>query len=91
MRVMPCAAKNARARWTMCPGRRAMIRRRNHEAPAISGTYPTGRSTTTEALSIASGIPRTHAATDIQEQNACFHETRRQKSALRRPSYALRY
>lgn len=30
---------------------------------AISGTYSTGKSTTTEALSIATGIPRTHART----------------------------
>lgn len=30
---------------------------------AISGTYSTGKSTTTEALSIATGIPRTHAMT----------------------------
>ncbi|MET7771646.1 AAA family ATPase [Nocardia sp. NPDC005366] len=30
---------------------------------AISGTYGTGKSTTTEALSIATGIPRTHALT----------------------------
>jgi hypothetical protein len=30
---------------------------------AISGTYSTGKSTTTEALSIATGIPRTHAKT----------------------------
>jgi hypothetical protein len=30
---------------------------------AISGTYSTGKSTTTEALSIATGIPRTHALT----------------------------
>lgn len=30
---------------------------------AISGTYSTGKSTTTEALSLATGIPRTHALT----------------------------
>lgn len=30
---------------------------------AISGTYSTGKSTTTEALSIATGLPRTHAMT----------------------------
>lgn len=30
---------------------------------AISGTYSTGKSTTTEALSIATGVPRTHAMT----------------------------
>ncbi|KGI82915.1 ATP-binding protein [Actinopolyspora erythraea] len=30
---------------------------------AISGTYSTGKSTTSEALSIATGIPRTHAKT----------------------------
>jgi len=30
---------------------------------AISGTYSTGKSTTTEALSIATGLPRTHAKT----------------------------
>lgn len=30
---------------------------------AISGTYGVGKSTTTEALSIATGIPRTHALT----------------------------
>lgn len=30
---------------------------------AISGTYSTGKSTLTEALSIATGIPRTHAKT----------------------------
>lgn len=30
---------------------------------AVSGTYSTGKSTTTEALSIATGIPRTHAMT----------------------------
>jgi nicotinamide riboside kinase len=30
---------------------------------AISGTYSTGKSTTAEALSIATGIPRTHAMT----------------------------
>ncbi|MQY29747.1 ATP-binding protein [Nocardia aurantia] len=30
---------------------------------AISGTYSTGKSTTTEALSILTGIPRTHALT----------------------------
>ncbi|MCB5180968.1 AAA family ATPase [Streptomyces antimicrobicus] len=30
---------------------------------AISGTYSSGKSTTTEALSIATGIPRTHAKT----------------------------
>lgn len=30
---------------------------------AISGTYSTGKSTTTEALSLATGIPRTHAMT----------------------------
>jgi hypothetical protein len=30
---------------------------------AVSGTYSTGKSTTTEALSIATGIPRTHALT----------------------------
>ncbi|MET9695827.1 AAA family ATPase [Streptomyces sp. NPDC006529] len=30
---------------------------------AISGTYSTGKSTTTEALAIATGIPRTHAKT----------------------------
>lgn len=30
---------------------------------AISGTYSSGKSTTTEALSIATGIPRTHAMT----------------------------
>ncbi|WFB09903.1 ATP-binding protein [Streptomyces sp. LX-29] len=30
---------------------------------AISGTYSTGKSTTTEALSVATGIPRTHALT----------------------------
>lgn len=30
---------------------------------AISGTYSTGKSTTTEALSIATGLPRTHALT----------------------------
>jgi len=33
---------------------------------AISGTYSTGKSTTTEALSIATGIPRTHAKTSRQ-------------------------
>jgi nicotinamide riboside kinase len=30
---------------------------------AVSGTYSSGKSTTTEALSIATGIPRTHAMT----------------------------
>jgi nicotinamide riboside kinase len=30
---------------------------------AISGTYSSGKSTTTEALSVATGIPRTHAMT----------------------------
>jgi nicotinamide riboside kinase len=30
---------------------------------AVSGTYSTGKSTTTEALSVATGIPRTHALT----------------------------
>lgn len=30
---------------------------------AISGTYSTGKSTTAEALSVATGIPRTHAMT----------------------------
>lgn len=30
---------------------------------AISGTYGTGKSTTTEALSLLTGIPRTHAMT----------------------------
>ncbi|MER5770072.1 AAA family ATPase [Streptomyces sp. NPDC001985] len=30
---------------------------------AISGTYSSGKSTTTEALSLATGIPRTHAMT----------------------------
>jgi nicotinamide riboside kinase len=30
---------------------------------AVSGTYSTGKSTTTEALSVATGIPRTHAMT----------------------------
>lgn len=30
---------------------------------AVSGTYGTGKSTTTEALSLATGIPRTHAMT----------------------------
>jgi nicotinamide riboside kinase len=30
---------------------------------AISGTYSTGKSTTTEAFSVATGIPRTHAMT----------------------------
>ncbi|WP_410514567.1 AAA family ATPase [Paenibacillus sp. BR2-3] len=30
---------------------------------AISGTYSTGKTTTTEALSLLSGIPRTHAKT----------------------------
>lgn len=30
---------------------------------AVSGTYSTGKTTTTEALSIATGIPRTHAKT----------------------------
>ncbi|MCX4573275.1 ATP-binding protein [Streptomyces sp. NBC_01571] len=30
---------------------------------AVSGTYSTGKSTTTEALSLAVGIPRTHALT----------------------------
>jgi nicotinamide riboside kinase len=30
---------------------------------AVSGTYSTGKSTTTEALSLATGIPRTHAMT----------------------------
>ncbi|HET6483006.1 MAG TPA: ATP-binding protein [Actinoplanes sp.] len=30
---------------------------------AISGTYSTGKSTTTEALSLATGVPRTHAKT----------------------------
>lgn len=33
---------------------------------AISGTYGTGKSTTTEALSLATGIPRTHALTARQ-------------------------
>ncbi|MGN2635866.1 AAA family ATPase [Nocardia takedensis] len=36
---------------------------RDHIKLAISGTYGTGKSTTTEALSIATGIPRTHALT----------------------------
>ena len=30
---------------------------------AVSGTYSSGKSTTTEALSVATGIPRTHALT----------------------------
>ncbi|MBZ9644981.1 ATP-binding protein [Streptomyces sp. PSKA30] len=30
---------------------------------AVSGTYSSGKSTTTEALSVATGIPRTHAMT----------------------------
>jgi hypothetical protein len=30
---------------------------------AVSGTYSTGKTTTTEALSVATGIPRTHAMT----------------------------
>ncbi|RMI45186.1 AAA family ATPase [Streptomyces triticirhizae] len=30
---------------------------------AVSGTYSTGKTTTTEAISIATGIPRTHALT----------------------------
>ncbi|MFH8224867.1 ATP-binding protein [Streptomyces sp. NPDC018057] len=30
---------------------------------AVSGTYSTGKSTTTEALSVATGMPRTHALT----------------------------
>lgn len=30
---------------------------------AVSGTYSTGKTTTTEALSIATGVPRTHART----------------------------
>jgi AAA domain len=30
---------------------------------AVSGTYSTGKTTTTEALSLATGIPRTHAMT----------------------------
>lgn len=34
-----------------------------HLKLAISGTYSTGKSTTTEALSIATGLPRTHAKT----------------------------
>jgi hypothetical protein len=33
---------------------------------AVSGTYGTGKTTTTEALSIATGIPRTHAMTARQ-------------------------
>src|SRR5439155_22829867 len=33
---------------------------------AISGTFSSGKSTTTEALSIATGIPRTHAKTSRQ-------------------------
>lgn len=33
---------------------------------AVSGTYSTGKSTTTEALSVATGIPRTHAMTSRQ-------------------------
>ncbi|WP_069161659.1 AAA family ATPase [Nocardia altamirensis] len=37
--------------------------RRDHIKLAISGTYSTGKSTTTEALSLATGIPRTHAMT----------------------------
>jgi len=36
---------------------------KNNLKLAISGTYSTGKSTTTEALSIATGIPRTHAMT----------------------------
>lgn len=42
------------------------MNQRNQQTPlrlAISGTYSTGKSTTTEALSIATGIPRTHAKT----------------------------
>ncbi|WP_280442634.1 AAA family ATPase [Nocardia brasiliensis] len=37
--------------------------RRAHIKLAISGTYGVGKSTTTETLSIATGIPRTHALT----------------------------
>ncbi|WP_378734097.1 AAA family ATPase [Nocardia brasiliensis] len=37
--------------------------RREHIKLAISGTYGVGKSTATEALSIATGIPRTHALT----------------------------
>lgn len=33
---------------------------------AVSGTFSSGKSTTTEALSIATGIPRTHAKTSRQ-------------------------
>lgn len=33
---------------------------------AVSGTYSTGKTTTTEALSVATGIPRTHAMTARQ-------------------------
>ncbi|WP_054816138.1 AAA family ATPase [Nocardia arizonensis] len=40
--------------------------RRDHIRLAISGTYGTGKSTTTEALSLATGIPRTHAMTARQ-------------------------
>ncbi|QIS06272.1 AAA family ATPase [Nocardia brasiliensis] len=40
--------------------------RRPHIRLAISGTYSTGKSTTTEALSLATGIPRTHAMTARQ-------------------------
>ncbi|KIA62046.1 AAA family ATPase [Nocardia vulneris] len=40
--------------------------RRPHLRLAISGTYSTGKSTTTEALSLATGIPRTHAMTARQ-------------------------
>ncbi|MBH0776176.1 AAA family ATPase [Nocardia bovistercoris] len=39
---------------------------RDHIRLAISGTYGTGKSTTTEALSLATGIPRTHAMTARQ-------------------------
>ncbi|MCX4097066.1 AAA family ATPase [Nocardia sp. alder85J] len=40
--------------------------RRDSLKLAISGTYSTGKTTTTEALSIVTGIPRTHALTARQ-------------------------
>lgn len=37
---------------------------------AVAGTYSTGKTTTAEALSLATGIPRTHAGKQLEELSA---------------------
>ncbi len=50
---------------------------------AISGTYSTGKTTTTEAVSLWLGIPRTHAQT-MREILPRRSPVKRSKSARRR-------